>query len=348
MEDCKPTSTPMAPNLVLSKSHCPSTPEEVQEMKLIPYRKAVGSLMYLSVATRPDITTAVGMCCRFMQSPGMHHWVHGVKHIFRYLSNCAALGLTYTRSSSQLVGWVDSSWADDADNGRSRAGFVFTWASCAICWMSRQMPTPALSSTEAEYMALTEAVKEALWLSALLSEMGFPLQGPLLIHEDNQGAIALAKNPVHHKRTKHVNVKYHFIRFYVELGSITIEYICTAEQLADHFTKNLPTASFRRFRVRYMNVYLNRKQINTQSGSEFSSDSIGVQFVHASLSPPPVSSPTVAAASSICCRPLRRQRHLAIRCSRRTVSGNRRRTDGNGQNQWPTGSHNSASHCVRQ
>ena len=133
MEDCKPTSTPMAPNLVLSKSHCPSTPEELQEMKLIPYRKAVGSLMYLSVATRPDITTAVGMCCKFMQSPGIHHWLHGVKHIFRYLSNCAALGLTYTRSSSQLVGWVDSSWADDADNGRSRAGFVLTWASCAIC-----------------------------------------------------------------------------------------------------------------------------------------------------------------------------------------------------------------------
>jgi len=255
--------TPAAVQTYLSKSMCPSSPEAIAAMKDVPYREAVGSLLWLASGTRPDIAYAVSQVARFCENPGKEHW-EAVQRIFRYLAGTIDLGLRYMSSDSLLHGQVGChSFAvpsddpmvqdvadvfqvfSDSDHGRCRdtrrsvTGFIFYLAGAPICWQSRQQPTVALSSMEAEYMAACATTQEALWLVALLKALGFTQSRPVLIQEDNQSAIEYSKNPTSHKYTKHIDTRYHFVREQVMAKTVELRKVDSAANVADILTKPL-------------------------------------------------------------------------------------------------------------
>jgi hypothetical protein len=236
--NCKAVQTPMNPKEVLSKDDCPKSPEEVEEMTDIPYQEAIGCLMYLSQCTRPDITFAVNKLSRFSSNPGPKHW-QGVKHVFRYLRGTSNHQLKYSKSDtvSDITGFVDADWGSEIEDRKSTTGFVFMSQGGAISWCSKKQPTVALSSCEAEYMGLSAAVQEALWWQGLKSQLGNP--EPLEIMCDNQSAIALATNGGFNPRTKHIDIRHHFIHDTLNQGKIKLSYVPTEDQLADALTKSL-------------------------------------------------------------------------------------------------------------
>jgi hypothetical protein len=212
------------------------------------YRSMVGKLLHLT-HTRPDITYSVSIVSRFMQMLQLSHLL-AVKRIFRYLAGTWDSGILYGRGgTSTLVGYSDSDYAGDVETGRSMTGFVFCLGESPVTWFSKKQPTVALSSTEAEYRALSEAAREAVWLKALMRDLGVESKEPLMLHCDNESSIKLARNPVFHSKTKHITVHYHFAREQLESGEINVTYIPTAEQLADFFTKPLNKPLFDRFRA---------------------------------------------------------------------------------------------------
>lgn len=164
-------------------------------MSKVPYANAIGSLMYAMVYTRPDISHVVGVVSRYMHNPGKDHW-QAVKWILRYIHNTVDVGLVFEQKDSQyLVGYCDSDYAGDLDKRRSTTGYVFTIANAPVSWKSTLQSAVALSTTEAEYMTITEAEKEAIWLQGLLRELGIG-QEEITIFCDSQSAIQLAKNQV--------------------------------------------------------------------------------------------------------------------------------------------------------
>ncbi|XP_041995810.1 secreted RxLR effector protein 161-like [Salvia splendens] len=165
-DDSKSVSTPLSPHLKLSSQLSPKTEDEREYMAKVPYANAVGSLMYAMVCTRPDISQAVGIVSRYMHDPGKGHW-QAVKWILRYIKDTVDIGLLFEQDKSLghfAVGYCDSDYAGDLDKRRSTTGYLFTLANAPVSWKSTLQSTVALSTTEAEYMAITEAVKEAIWL----------------------------------------------------------------------------------------------------------------------------------------------------------------------------------------
>jgi len=243
MADCRPISTPLGAGERLVSAMSVGTAAEMEEMRSIPYRSAVGSLMYLMVATRPDLAAAVGTVSRFLEKPGPKHW-QAVKRIFRYLRATSDMVLQLgardaARGEVILQGYCDADWAGDDDTRRSTTGYVFGIGTGVISWNSKRQPTVALSTTEAEYMSASAAAREAVWLRALLEEVGFPQQQATTVYCDNSGAIALARNPVQHQRSKHIDIRHHFIRSVSEAGEVELVYVPTHEQVADVLTKPL-------------------------------------------------------------------------------------------------------------
>jgi hypothetical protein len=244
MEDCHPVGTPLEGRLTEAKD---LDEREKEEMENVPYRQAIGCLMYLMVGTRPDLAVAVSQVSRFMENPGPQHW-QAVKHILRYLRGTASWCLNYSSEGKlDLVGYCDADWAGDQDTRRSTTGYTFVLGGASITWNCKRQPTVALSSTEAEYMAVCGAAKEAVWLRALLQEIGCEQEGATVLYVDNQGSIALAKNPVYHARTKHIDVQHHFIRNLVEERVIDLVYVHTSENVADVLTKPLAKAKHLKF-----------------------------------------------------------------------------------------------------
>ena len=243
-DNTKPVSTPLASQFKLSLLLSPSTDDQKKQMEDVPYANAVGALMYAMVCTRPDISHAVSMVSRYMHNPGKGHW-QAVKWILRYIHGTVDVGLKFQRDdmSKQLVGYVDSDYAGDLDKRRSTTGYVFTLAGGPISWRSTLQSTVALSTTEAEYMAVTEAFKEAIWLQGLIKDLGI-VQKNVNIFCDSQSAICLAKNQVHHGRTKHIDVRFHFIREIIDEGNILLLKIQTAENPADMLTKVVSRIKF--------------------------------------------------------------------------------------------------------
>ena len=139
----------------------------------------------------------------------------------------------------QLYGYSDSDWGNDANDRRSFTGYVFLLHDGAVSWQSCKQPTVALSSVEAEYMAATQAAREAVWWRTFLTELGHPPSTAITVHSDNQGAIALAKNPEHHRRTKHIDIQHHYVRELVSAGTVVMPHIGTEEMVADALTKAL-------------------------------------------------------------------------------------------------------------
>lgn len=243
MYEAKPVVTPTASHFKLKILHPKERAEEFEHMKNVPYASVVGSLMYAMVGSRPDLGFAVGLVCRFMSHPSREHW-EAAKWILRYVRGTYDLCLTFRRSSELIVeGFSDSDYSTDLDKRRSVSGIVFKFGGNTVSWKSGLQSVVALSTTEAEYMALTLAVKEAIWLRGICTEMGFE-QSSVRIHCDSQSAIALSKNTVHHERTKHMDTEFHFIRDIVTKGWVTLSKIHTSINLADFLTKTVPGSKF--------------------------------------------------------------------------------------------------------
>ena len=244
MWESKPVPTPLEISGKLTKADCPEVGATSDVAFTRQYQSAVGAIMYAMLGTRPDIAFAVTALSQFNSNPGQPHWT-AVKHVMRYLRGTVNYQLTYGPSdkaaiSPVVIGYSDSDWGSDADDRRSVTGYVFLLGGGAVSWQARKQTTVALSSVEAEYMAATQSTKEAMWWRSTLSEMGVELNGPTVIHSDSQGSIALTKNPEHHARSKHIDIRHHFVREQVAAGTITVDYVPTEEMVADALTKALP------------------------------------------------------------------------------------------------------------
>ena len=202
-----------------------------------PFRSIVGSLMFAATGTRPDIQTAVSIASRFLDKPKRIH-CDMVKQILYYLRQNPSRPIVYKKQlNPKLEIYSDSSFANNADYS-SISGFAVVFGNSLIAWSSKKQPVIALSSTEAEYVALTGASQEALWFQSVLAELGIN-QACVTIYEDNNSCIKLAQNPQEFKRTRHIQVKYHFIRSLVKEGKVSVQYCNTKDQLADLFTKGV-------------------------------------------------------------------------------------------------------------
>ncbi|GJR68625.1 putative RNA-directed DNA polymerase [Tanacetum coccineum] len=235
MDKAKVVSSPLTPNFKLTDKDCPSSKKNIEKMDRVPYASAVGSLMYAMVCTRPDLAHAVGVVSRFLSNPGKKHW-EAVKWIFRYLRGTSKLGITFGNGKPMLVGYTDSDLAGNKDNMKSTSGYLMTFAGGAVSWQSRLQKCVALSTTEAEYVAATEACKELLWLKRFLQELGFKQQRYAVLC-DNQSTIHLAKNSMFHKRTKHIDIRYHWIRDAIEDGMFELNKVHTDDNASDMLTK---------------------------------------------------------------------------------------------------------------
>ena len=241
----------------------------------IPYRAMLGSLLWLSEGTRPEIKYIVSQLGKYAINPKEAHW-SAMKRVFRYLAGTADYGILYSApqrlsvTSKQffsadmprgfaswskpednqvdIQGFVDADHAGDVDDRRSITGYIFQLAGGPISWQSTSQASVALSSMEAEYMSLCEATKEASWLRQILEELGFNSSKAIHLNEDNVSCINFADHPGNHRATKHIDTKYHFVREQVHEGRIIVDQIGTDEQLADIFTKALPRHKFEYFR----------------------------------------------------------------------------------------------------
>jgi hypothetical protein len=248
MDTCHAITTPADPCSRISAQMSPSTEEEKQDMSNVPYREAVGCLLYLSITCRPDISFAVSQVAKFCQNPGRAHW-NAVKRVLSYLAGTDQFGVYFGPSTAEpLVGYTDADYAGDLDSRCSTSGFAFFVRGSLVAWSSRRQKCVSQSTTEAEYVAASESCKEAVWLKCLLSEFGELDNQPVKILCDNQSAIKSIHNPEFHQRTKHIDVRYHFIRQLQEDGIIDATYVPSKEQKADIFTKPLPKPDFERMR----------------------------------------------------------------------------------------------------
>jgi len=236
MQACNPASTPVEPHIQLEKRRTEF--EATSEEKKI-YQLAVGSLMYARLGSRPDIAYAVSRISQSSTNPNESHWT-AVKMIVRYPAGTPDCGRCYGMNGSG-AGFTDADWGAGADR-KSMGGFTFLLNGAAMSWNSKKQATVAHSSTEAEYMALTQAVMESIWLQTLFHD--FVAQKYLLevrnIHIDNQGALALAHHPEYHARTKNIDIQYHFVQQHCENKTITLTYCPIGEMIADIFMKALP------------------------------------------------------------------------------------------------------------
>ena len=218
----------------------PSDGSQATEQEVVPYRAAIGCLMYLMTSTQPDLASAIQSLSKFLSNPGRDHW-EGLKRVMRYLNKKKKLGLLYLKQKKiEIVGYCDSDGGECQDTRRSISGYVFMLGGAAISWSSKRQQTVALSSCEAEYMAATLAVKEALWEQNFLEELKHWTGKPMRIYSDSQSAMELMKHAKFHSRVKHIDIQLHFIREIIEAKRVEFFYVPTAAQVADALTKPVP------------------------------------------------------------------------------------------------------------
>ncbi|GKA13905.1 hypothetical protein Tco_0693551 [Tanacetum coccineum] len=207
------------------------------------YRSMIGSLMYLT-SSRPDIMFATCMCARYQANPNEHH-VSAVKRIFRYLKGTINLGLWYPKDSGfDLTAYSDADHAGCHLDRKSTSGSVQFLGDKLVCWSSKKQNCVSISTAESEYVAVSGCCAQVLWMRTQLTDYGF-FYDKVPIYCDSKSAIAISCNPVQHTRTKHIDVRYHFIKDHVEKGTIELYFVGTEYQLADLFTKSLPEARFK-------------------------------------------------------------------------------------------------------
>jgi len=248
MRDSKSVATPLPHRVVLG----PRGPNEEALPPRTPYRSLVGSLLYVAMWTRPDIAFAVSQVARFQADPSAYHWTLA-KHVLRYLHGTRERGLTFSAASDAgaanvVRGYVDASWGEDLSTRKSQSGYVFTLGNAAISWKSKLQTTVALSSTEAEYLALSTAVQEALFLRNLHADIVPGGAKTITLYEDNQSTIKQAMNLTGSNRTKHVDIRHHFLKQHVANNNVCLQYLPTAQQPADALTKSVDKVKVTLFR----------------------------------------------------------------------------------------------------
>ena len=239
-------NAPCDPTTKLSYGQASENDKDKQRMKRYPYRQLVGSLLYL-LGTRPELYFIIISLSKFTNNPGWIHWLAALRVLF-YVCNTPLFGL-FIRVGQifKLSVYVDSDHAADADDRKSISGYIIFLGSTPIVWRSRkQKGKPAESSTEAEYIAFNACINEIVWIIAFLSELGCEVPTPVPIYYDNNSAKELAYDPVHHERTKHIDIRYHKIREYILDGTVSMHWIHTDQNPADIFTKSVTIATFKR------------------------------------------------------------------------------------------------------
>jgi hypothetical protein len=241
MANCKPVSTPVevSPKLSANAGE-PATDGTF-------YRSITGALQYLTL-TRPDIAYGVNQACLHMHAPHDVHW-NLVKRILRYLHGTIQHGIIISASpSTTLKAYSDADWAGCLDTRRSTSGYCVFLGESLVSWSSKRQTTVSRSSAEAEYRAVANAVAECCWLRNLLRELHVVVNNATVIYCDNVSAVYLSENPVHHRRTKHIELDIHFVREKVALGQFKVLQVPTRYQFADIMTKGLATPLFSEFR----------------------------------------------------------------------------------------------------
>ena len=259
MENSKRGNLPVGHRITLSKTQCPKTIDEQKRISSIPYASAIGSIMYAMICTRPDVSYALSMTSRYLSNPGEAHWI-AVKTILKYLRRTKDAFLVFGGIEEDLAvkGYTDASFLTDKDDFKSQSGFVFMLNGGAICWKSSKQCTTADSTTEAEYIAASDATKEAVWIKKFVSDLEvFPsITNPIELYCDNNGAIAQAKEPRSHQRSKHILKHFHVIREIIARGDVKICRVSTDDNVADPLTKSLAQAKHdghvRSMGIRYM------------------------------------------------------------------------------------------------
>ena len=243
MQNTKPASTPLptgfTPRISLEKAspellHC--------------YQSVIGSLMYLMLGTRPDINYTVIKLSMYMANPNQSH-LDKALYILRYLNGTNKYHLLYDgmTENNGLITFCDSDYGSDPDTRKSQSGMLVKLAGAAICWKSRKQDTVALSSTEAEYVSLSDSIRQLIWIRSLLGEIGFEIPTVPLCG-DNQGSLFMAQNPITESRSKHIDIKFHFIRQKIQEKIIQLYYEPTETNVADMLTKNLSPDKYRNCR----------------------------------------------------------------------------------------------------
>ena len=206
------------------------------------YRGMIGSLLYLT-ASRPDLSFSVGVCARYQAKSKVSH-LNAVKRIIKYVKGTENLGVYYSRNSNEnLVGYCDADWAGCADHRKITSGGCFFLGNNLISWLSKKQNSVSLSPAEEEYIAMRSCCSQLIWMKQMSADYGMR-SGPLLVYCDNKSAIDLSKNQVQHSRTKHIDIRHHFIRELVEDNKVVIDHVVTDSQLADIFTKSLEYTRF--------------------------------------------------------------------------------------------------------
>ncbi|GKB69929.1 retrovirus-related pol polyprotein from transposon TNT 1-94 [Tanacetum coccineum] len=241
LEDSKPMKTPMSTETKLTKD------EEGESVDNTKYRGMIGSLLYLTTS-RPDIMFSVCLCARFQEDPKTSH-LEAVKRIFRYVKGTTHLGLWYPKGSGiETIVYADSDHAGDYVDRKSTSGICMFMGCCLTSWFSKKQTALAISTTEAEYVSAGKACQQALWMKQALVDYGIRLDDiPIMC--DNKGAIDLSKNPVQHSRTKHIEIRHHFLRDNVQKGNISIEKVSSEDNIADILTKPLKREPFNYLRL---------------------------------------------------------------------------------------------------
>ena len=250
MEDCKSAATPLNPGTIYTETGMKDLPESELISDITMYQKAVGSLIYLMISTRPDIAFTVTHLARFMTKPRHVHWL-AIQRVFRYLKGTIEYQLVYIKDSqSGPVGYADASFAPDISHCKSTMGYLFTMSGAAVIWKTQRQTSVARSTCDAEFMALGHCSADAAWLRNLLLDMRIlGNENYIQIYGDNQSSIKICKHPVFHQRTKHIAIQYHYTRELVSDGIIKIDFIPSKDMVADILTKGLGTEQHHHCRI---------------------------------------------------------------------------------------------------
>lgn len=247
MEKAHPATTPELPSHKLSLDDCPSTEEEKTKMSNIPYRSLVGGLLYAAIGSRPDISHAVNVLTTYQLNPGIKHWI-AAKQVLRYLKGTLDYELKYKAgthySSLDITSISDADWANDRADRKSISGYVVYVNHSPITWSSRKQSCVSQSTAEAEYIAMSETIKEAKWVCGLLGELKVKCIRAIQHFTDNQAAMSISEKDSQHNKSKHIDIKYHFIKEEIKNGNVRINYINTRDNVADIFTKALSGPRF--------------------------------------------------------------------------------------------------------
>ncbi|KAE8880335.1 Retrovirus-related Pol polyprotein from transposon TNT 1-94 [Phytophthora fragariae] len=245
-QDAKEVVNQCESGMKLTKMQSPTTNAERQAMKTKPYRSLIGCLLYITTCTRPDMAYIVTQLSRFLENPGQQHWKAAIR-VLRYLKSTKDLGIIYNSNDCKVMleAYTDAHWGSNLDDRRLVSGIMTMIGSAPVVFKSKYQRTVALSSAEAEYMALSQCTQEVMWTRAMLKDLGHEQVGATQVWEDNQGVIALASNAGYNARTKHVDIRHRFIRENVARDIAKVDYVGTEDQLADLLTKALGTKRLR-------------------------------------------------------------------------------------------------------